>query len=110
MQSNVVVEPTKISGSLKFIEGGLSPAGPLAGDGYFLALKFDSDDWTQYDEVTVALNPSASGMEPVSILEDVDKNGVFKIADNDQKLVIAYTIDDVTTTKEYAFNFTFEEV
>ena len=43
-QSNVSVDGDKVKGTLKFIEGGLSPSGPLAGDGYFIALKWDDPD------------------------------------------------------------------
>lgn len=80
MQSNVVVSGDEISGTLKFIEGGLSPSGPLAGDGYFLALKW-SDPATGVTSLKVGLAPSASGMEPVECIDDTDRNGVFKITD-----------------------------
>lgn len=78
-QSDVAVADGKITGTLEFIAGGLSPSGPLSGDGNFLALKFGSDDWSKYTSVKVGLEPSA-GTGLVEIIDDPDKNGVFKIA------------------------------
>lgn len=85
-QDDIVVNDGKISGALTFIEGGLSPSGPLSGDGYFLALKFDNfASGLTYANVKVGLVPSASGMDLVTL--DSDKNAVFKITDkNEQKL------------------------
>lgn len=86
---------TAITGNLKFIEGGIASSGPLAGDGYFLAMDFNADDWSEYDDVKVGLNPS-EGTGLVSIIDDPDKNGVFKlttVVDGKltQKFVIQYT-------------------
>ena len=82
---------TAITGNLKFIEGGIASSGPLAGDGYFMAMDFIADDWSEYDDVKVGLNPS-QGTGLVSIIDDPDKNGVFKITDKDtQVFVIEYT-------------------
>lgn len=87
-QDNVEVADGEITGDLTFIEGGLSPSGPLAGDGYFLALKFDDfASGLTYENVKVGLVPSSSGMSPVTL--DSDKNAVFKITDKDnQKLKV----------------------
>lgn len=65
---------------MKFIEGGLSPSGPLADDGYFLALKWSNPDATA-TSLKVGLVPSASGMDLVECINDTDRNGVFKITD-----------------------------
>lgn len=103
-QSNVVVANNEIRGTLAFIDGGLSPSGPLAGDGNFLALKFIADDWDKFTSVKVGLDPSASGMEPVEIKTDPDHNGVFKISDNSQVLKVIATdgIDTITTVYSLA--------
>ena len=87
-QDNVEATDGEITGDLTFIEGGLSPSGPLAGDGYFLALKFDDfASGLTYANVKVGLVPSASGMNLVTL--DSDKNAVFKITDKDnQKLKV----------------------
>lgn len=70
------------------MEGGLSPSGPLAGDGYFLALKYSNfASGLTYANVKVGLVPSASGM-PLQTL-DSDCDSVFKITDkNSQKVMV----------------------
>lgn len=75
MQSNITVADGAITGTLKFISGGLAQSGPLAGDGNFLALKFV--DPNEADSVKVGLVPSA-GTGLVEL--DSDMNGVFKVA------------------------------
>ena len=84
-QDDVAVVGGKITGTLTFMEGGLSPSGPLAGDGYFLALKFDNfAQGLTYENVKVGLVPSASGMGLVTL--DSDKDGVFKITDKNNQV------------------------
>lgn len=86
MQSNIAVTGDKITGELKFIEGGLSPAGPLAGDGYFLALKWSAPD-AAATSLLVGLQPS-EGTGLVEAIDDPDHNGVFKVTDKNQKLIL----------------------
>lgn len=94
MQTDVEIADGVVSGTLKFIEGGLSPAGPLAGDGYFLALHWTDPD-TNATSLKVGLQPSESGMEPVECISDTDRNGVFKIADpTNQKLRFVQSDND----------------
>lgn len=78
----------KVEGTLQFIEGGLSPAGPLSGDGYFLALKYSNfASGLTYANVKVGLVPSASGMALQTL--DSDCDSVMKITDkNTQKLKV----------------------
>lgn len=79
-----------IVGNLLFKEGGLAGSGPLAGDGYFLALKFNNID-PNATSVKVGLEPSA-GTGLVEIIDDPDKEMVAKISDKDlQKLKIVST-------------------
>lgn len=87
LQEDITVANNKITGKVNFIEGGLAPDGPLAGDGYFLFLKWDNID-VGANSILVGLQPSASGMGLVECYEDNDRNGVFKIANNDQNFVI----------------------
>ena len=85
MQSNVVVADNAITGTLKFIQGGIAQSGPLAGDGNFLALKFINN--SNADSIKVGLVPSLSNMNLVEI--DSDMNGVFKITGSlNQKLKV----------------------
>lgn len=86
MQSDITVTGDKITGTLKFIEGGLSPDGPLSGDGYFMALKW-SDPAASVTSLKVGLQPSA-GTGLVECIDDTDRNGVFKVASTQQKLIV----------------------
>lgn len=85
-QSDIAVNDGKVTGELKFIEGGLSPSGTLAGDGYFLALKFSNfASGLTYENVKVGLVPSSTGMALQTL--DSDKDVVFKITDKDNQKV-----------------------
>ena len=92
-QSNIKVSGYKITGTLKFVEGGLAESGYLAGDGYFLALSlYDSHaEIESMGDVKVGLKPSmGSGL--VSIKGDVDDVIVMKITDkNDQRFEVVST-------------------
>ena len=100
MQSNVMVMDNAITGRLKFIEGGLAESGPLAGDGYFLALKFRDLD-PEATSVKVGLDPSA-GTGLVEIITDPDRNGVFKISNTNQKFKVVSTDgENLTTTQVF---------
>lgn len=85
-QSDVAINGGKVTGELAFIEGGLASSGPLAGDGYFLALKFSNfASGLTYENVKVGLEPSSTGMALQTL--DNDKNAVFKITDKDNQKV-----------------------
>ena len=87
----------KITGTLYQFEGWTS--GPLAGEGYFIALAFDDLD-EKADNARVGLVPSSSGMELEEL--DSDMDGVFKITDKDnQKLVIEVFNDEQVTRFVY---------
>ena len=100
MQSDIRIAGGKIVGTLKFIEGGLAESGPLAGDGNFLALQFLNID-SRATSVRVGLQPSEStGL--VELIDDPDKNGVFKITDkNTQKFMVVSSDGTHTSTTEY---------
>lgn len=92
-QSDVEVNDGKITGTLTYIEDGLASTGPLAGSGYFLALKW-GNPVAGTSSLKVGLVPSASGMDLVECIDDTDRNGVFKIADKDNQLFIIETTKD----------------
>lgn len=93
-QSDIAVNDGEVTGELAFIEGGLSPSGTLAGDGYFLALKFSNfASGLTYNNVKVGLVPSASGMDLQTL--DSDCNVVFKITDKDNQKVKVVQSDSV---------------
>ena len=85
-QADVAVAGGEITGELTFMEGGLSPSGPLSGDGYFLALKFSNfASGLTYANVKVGLVWSASSMDLVTLDSDCDV--VFKITDKNTQVV-----------------------
>lgn len=90
-QSNIVVNGGEVTGTLKFMDGGLSPSGPLAGDGYFLALKYSNfASGLTYANVKVGLVPSASGMDLQTL--DSDCDSVFKVTDKvNQRVKVVQT-------------------
>lgn len=74
LQKEMAVSDGAITGTLKFIQGGLAPSGYLAGDGNFMALKFVNDGAS---EIKVGLIPSqGSGM----VALEEDGICVFKVA------------------------------
>ena len=110
MQSDVAVSGNKISGKLNFIEGGLSPSGTLAGDGWFVALKWTDPDTTHgVTSLKVGLRPSATGMDLQECIDDSDRNGVFKISpDLNQVLIIEQAnASGIRTRQVFDLDFTF---
>lgn len=102
-QSDIVVNGSEVTGALKFIEGGLSPAGPLSGDGYFLAVKFDDfSTGLTYANVKVGLVPSASGMALQTL--DSDKNAVFKVTDKNVQKIKTVQSDNAGHTNVQLFS------
>lgn len=84
IQNDVTVTGDKITGTLYKLTEGAIPA--VWGEGYFLALGFaPTGQWSQYTSVKVGMDPSvSSGL--VELLNDPDKNGVFKVTDKDLQL------------------------
>lgn len=88
MQTNIAVSGNKITGTLKYVD-----EGALATDwgaGNFLALKFTVP--AQATSCKVGLDPSeGSGLVEL----DEDKDGVFKITDNETQKFVIVTTDGV---------------
>ena len=78
-QEDVAVNGDAVTGTLKFIEGGLAESGPLAGDGYFLCLKWSAPE-AGVTSVKVGLVPSA-GTGLVEGINDPDRDVVCKVSD-----------------------------
>ena len=100
MQEDVEVGDDAITGTLKYV--GTGPLADYWGAGNFLALNFAATDFTKYTSVKVGLRPTyggPGGTTPIDddsglqeIIEDPDKNGVFKITDKaTQKFKIVST-------------------
>lgn len=96
MQSGVSVSGNKITGTLTKLTSGQLVTD--WGEGYFLALKFSNID-ADATSVKVGLLPSvSSGL--AEIINDPDKNGVFKITDKDvQKFKVVQSNANGKTTQ-----------
>lgn len=102
LQDGVNIGAGTVYGKLKYNEGWES--GPLAGPGYFLAIKVDNTE-LEASSIKLGLVPSASGMEPVEIVGDPDMNAVFKVSDKDnQVLTVITTKGGVPNTVNYSLN------
>lgn len=101
MQTGIVVADGAITGTLKYIEGGLSSSGPLAGSGNFMALKFINN--SNADKIEVGLVPSASGMGLVEL--DADMDCVFKVTGEIggvyQILKVVTTVGNIKKTQTF---------
>ena len=90
-----------IVGTLKYVTGytGFS-SDPSLQEGNYLAVKFTDID-PAATSVRVGLDPSA-GSGLVEIINDPDKNGVFRVSNKDtQKFKVVSTDGTSTTTKTY---------
>lgn len=91
-----------ITGTLKYVADGAADSGPLAGAGNFLAIKFTAEDWGDYTSVKVGLDPSIeTGL--VELINDPDKDGVFKITDKDAQN-FQVVVSDGTTTSTFSYD------
>lgn len=97
MQSDVSVAGGKITGTLNKLTSGQLVTD--WGEGHFLALKFSNfSSGLTWRDVKVGLMPSvSSGLVNL----DVDQNGVFKITDTTQKLVVIQKSGDFTRRDYY---------
>lgn len=107
LQTNIVIADGKVTGTVKFIEGGIAP-GTLSGDGYFLALKWN-DPAEGVTSLKTAVVPSSTGMEPQECIDDPDRNGVYKISNNDQVIKWIQSDGVNTRTQVLDLDLTFEE-
>lgn len=97
IQEDVVVENGRITGTLKYLDSG--DIVDAWGEGNFLVLKFDDID-ENATSVKVGMEPS-QGSGLVEIIDDPDKNGVFKVTDKDAqkfKYVVTSATDVITQT------------
>ena len=102
VQTNVTIENNAISGTLKYVDSGALADGWGAGN--FLALDLSSNDFDDLTSVKVGMEPSA-GSGLVELIDDPDKNGVFKVTDKyNQKFVVVSTDGKNTVTQKYTLS------
>jgi len=104
MQSDVAVADGEISGTLNYLTTGSLV--DVWGEGNFVALNFaDIDSDAAYVEVGLVPTQGAGFLKL-----DEDHDGVFKIKDNNQKLVVRQvTSDGLYLEQVYTFDFTLNE-
>lgn len=100
LQDDVSIDGAYIKGTLKYYDDAESALVTQWGAGNFLVLKFANLD-EKATSVKVGLDPS-EGSGLVEIINDPDKNGVFKITDKDtQKFKVVTTDGTETLTQTY---------
>jgi hypothetical protein len=99
IQEGIIVGEDKITGKLKFVAGGIASSGILAGDGYFLALKFSEVDETATSKKVGLVPSEGSGLVEL----DSDMNVFVKIKDK-SKQVFEVVITDGTRTGVQKFD------
>lgn len=102
MQSDVAVSGNnKVTGTLKYVTDytGFSGETELQ-SGNYLAMKW-SEPAEGVTSLKVGLVPSAIGMDLVECIDDTDRNGVFRVTSNDQKLKIVQSDGEHTKTQTF---------
>lgn len=93
MQSNIAIADGKITGTLKYLDEGQLVTDWGAGN--FMALKFTVPEGAT--SCKVGLDPSvSSGMVEL----DEDKDGVFKVTDNETQKFVIVTTDGTHTLRQ----------
>lgn len=102
LQENVVVADGAITGTLKYVTGYTEfSSDPALQEGNYLAVNLANNDYSQFSSVRIGLDPSA-GSGLVEIIEDPDKNGVFRISNTSQKFkIVSTSVDGVENTQEF---------
>lgn len=98
LQSDLAIGRDAITGTLKYLDEG-EIAG-YWGNGNFMAIQFNNID-PRATSVRVGMQPS-EGSGLVELINDPDKNGVFKVTDKDtQKFVVISSDGTHTSTATY---------
>lgn len=96
MQENVSVSDNAILGTLKKLTSGQLVTD--WGEGYFVSIQFSNID-SRATSIRVGLDPS-EGSGLVELINDPDKNGVFKITDKDSQVFKVITSDGTHAVTE----------
>lgn len=112
LQSNVVVGNNAITGTLNYVEDYTEFSSKVSEqEGNYLALTLAGNDFSGLTSVKIGLRPTYKSGEAVDddsglveIINDPDRNGVFRISSNDQVFKIVQT--NGTKTKTQTFSLT----
>lgn len=99
IQEGIQIGADKITGTLKFVKGGIAPSGILAGDGYFMALKFSDVDASATSKKVGLVPSEGSGLVEL----DEDMNAFIRVTDVN-KQVFEVVITDGTRTGVQKFD------
>lgn len=102
LQENIVVSEDAITGTLKHVTDytEFSPT-PALQEGNYLAVNLADNDYSDFTSVKIGLDPS-QGSGLVEIINDPDKNGVFRIANTSQKFkIVSTSVDGVENIQEF---------
>ncbi|MBO7452724.1 MAG: hypothetical protein J6U54_20535 [Clostridiales bacterium] len=99
IQEDVTISGNAIKGKLKYLDSGAIAS--QWDNGYFMALDLSANDFADLTSVKVGMSPSA-GSGLVEIINDPDKNGVFKVSNKfNQKFVIVQSDGTNSRTQTY---------
>lgn len=106
MQNWVLIQDNRITGKLKYLSGD-NQITRAWGEGNFLCLKFLSNNWDQYTSVKVGFR-TGSGL--VEIIDDPDKNGVWRIKNPTNSVFVIESTNGVDTlTQEFVLDLSVEK-
>lgn len=102
LQTNVSVANKTVEGSLNYVTDYTEfSSDPTLQSGNYLALKFSNFD-TRATSIKVGLVPSAIGMDLVEIINDPDRNGVFRVTSTTQKFRVVTSDGTSSKTEDYS--------
>ena len=102
LQDGINVGSDAITGTLKYVTGytGFS-SDPALQEGNFLAVNLANNDYSNFTSVKIGLDPS-QGSGLVEIIDDPDKNGVFRIASASQSFkIVSTSVDGIINTQTF---------
>lgn len=102
LQENIVVSEDAITGILKHVTDYTEfSSTPALQEGNYLAVNLADNDYSDFTSVKIGLDPS-QGSGLVEIINDPDKNGVFRIANTSQKFkIVSTSVDGVENIQEF---------
>lgn len=102
LQTNVSVANKTVEGSLNYVTDYTEfSSDPTLQSGNYLALKFSNFD-ARATSIKVGLVPSSIGMDLVEIINDPDRNGVFRVTSTTQKFRVVTSDGTSSKTEDYS--------
>lgn len=110
LQDNIVIGSNAITGTLNYVEDYTGFSSKVSEqEGNYLALTLAGNDFSGLTSVKIGLRPTYKSGEAVDddsglveIINDPDRNGVFRISSNDQVFKIVQTNGTKTKTQTFS--------